>query len=58
MNVAPLKLKPTVRQSLAAAEVPAHDLERKRELGQFLTPPDVAGFIWDLLEVIQGKRFH
>jgi hypothetical protein len=27
-------------------------------LGQFLTPPDVAGFIWDLLEVIQGKRFH
>ena len=57
MNVAPLKLKPTVRQSHAAAEAPADDLERRRELGQFLTPPDVAGFIWDLLEVIQGKRF-
>ena len=26
-------------------------------MGQFLTPPDVAGFIWDLLEVIHGKRF-
>src|ERR1039458_8244592 len=57
MNVAPLKLKPTVRQPHAAAEAPADDLERRRELGQFLTPPDVAGFIWDLLEVIQGKRF-
>ena len=32
-------------------------MERRRELGQFLTPPVVAGFIWDLLEVIQGKRF-
>jgi N-6 DNA Methylase len=57
MNVAPLKPKPTVRQSLASAEAPASDLERRRKLGQFLTPPDVAGFIWDLLEVIQGKRF-
>jgi hypothetical protein len=57
MNVAPLKLKPTVRQSLASTEAPARDLEWRRELGQFLTPPDVAGFIWDLLEVIQGKRF-
>ena len=58
MNAAPLKPKPTFRQSLASAEVPADDLERRRELGQFLTPPDVAGFIWDLLEVIQGKRFQ
>src|ERR1035437_4430235 len=58
MNAAPLKPRPTFRQSLASAEVPADDLERRRELGQFLTPPDVAGFIWDLLEVIQGERFH
>ena len=58
MNAAPLKPRPTFRQSLASAEVPADDLERRRELGQFLTPPDVAGFIWDLLEVIQGKRFQ
>ena len=58
MNVAPLKLRPTVRQSLASAEAPADDLERRRGLGQFLTPPDVARFIWDLLEVIQGKRFQ
>jgi hypothetical protein len=57
MNATPLKLKPTSRQSLASAEAPADDLERRRELGQFLTPPDVAGFIWDLLEVIHGKRF-
>jgi hypothetical protein len=33
------------------------DLERRRELGQFFTSPEVAGFIWDLLEVIHGRRF-
>jgi hypothetical protein len=58
MNAAPLKLKPTVGPPPAAAEVPADDLERRRELGQFFTSPDVAGFIWDLLEVIQGQRFQ
>jgi len=58
MNAAPLNQKPTLRQPLAAAEAPADDLERRRELGQFFTSPDVAGFIWDLLEVIHGKRFH
>jgi hypothetical protein len=26
-------------------------------LGQFFTSPEVAGFIWDLLEVIHGRRF-
>jgi len=26
-------------------------------LGQFFTPPKVAAFIWDLLEVIHGQRF-
>lgn len=58
MNVAPPKLKPTLRQPLVAAEAPADDLERRRELGQFFTSPDVAGFMWDLLEVIHGRRFH
>jgi N-6 DNA methylase len=57
MNAAPLKLKPTSRQSLAAAEAPADNLERRRELGQFFTSSYVAGFIWDLLEVIHGGRF-
>src|SRR6266849_5934727 len=58
MNVAPpLKVKPKVRQSPASAVAPADDLERRRELGQFFTSPEVAGFIWDLLEVIHGKRF-
>ena len=33
------------------------NLERRRELGQFFTSPPVAGFIWDLLEVIHGGRF-
>ncbi len=58
MNAAPpLKVKPKVRQSVASAGAPADDLERRRELGQFFTSPEVAGFIWDLLEVIHGKRF-
>ena len=58
MNAALLKLKPTSRQSYAVAEAPADDLERRRQLGQFFTLPEVAGFIWDLLEVIHGKRFQ
>lgn len=57
MNVATAKLKPAPRQSLSVVEAPADDLERRRELGQFFTSPEVAGFIWDLLEVIHGKRF-
>jgi len=58
MNAAPLKVKPTSRHSATAAAAPAYELERRRELGQFFTSPLVAGFIWDLLEVIHGKRFH
>ncbi len=27
-------------------------------MGQFFTSPEVATFVWDLLEVIHGKRFH
>lgn len=57
MNVAPPKLKLPPRQSLSTAEALADDLERRRELGQFFTSPEVAGFIWDLLEVIHHRRF-
>lgn len=57
MNVATTKLKPSSRQPLSVVEASADDLERRRELGQFFTSPEVAGFIWDLLEVIHGKRF-
>ena len=58
MNAAPpLKIKPKVRRSSASAEAAAEDLERRPELGQFFTSPDVAGFIWNFLEVIHGKRF-
>src|SRR6266702_7023701 len=57
MNAAPPKLKPTLGQSLVATEALTDGLERRRELGQFFTSPEVAGFIWDLLEVIHGKRF-
>ncbi|MBI2924369.1 MAG: N-6 DNA methylase [Verrucomicrobia bacterium] len=35
----------------------ANDLERRREIGQFFTPPLVAGFVWDMLEAIHGGRF-
>ncbi len=57
MKAALSKLKPTPRQSLATQEEPANGLERRRELGQFFTSPEVAGFMWDLLEVIQGRPF-
>src|SRR5438046_4199606 len=58
MNAAPPpKMKPKLRESSVFAGARADDLERRRELGQFFTSPEVAGFIWDLLEVIHGKRF-
>ncbi len=57
MNASPPKLKPTPPLSGPALEEAGNGLERKRELGQFFTSPMVAGFIWDLLEVIHGSRF-
>ena len=56
MNVAPLKLKPPPPELRTVAQA-GDDLERRRELGQFFTSPEVAGFMWDLLEVIHGRRF-
>jgi len=40
------------------ALLPAKDLERRRELGQFFTSPNVAEFIWKMLEIIHGARFR
>ncbi|HXR05170.1 MAG TPA: N-6 DNA methylase [Verrucomicrobiae bacterium] len=57
MNVAPTRIKPAHQESLSVADSRNGDLERRRELGQFFTSPAVAGFIWDLLEVIHGGRF-
>ncbi|HXP60757.1 MAG TPA: N-6 DNA methylase [Dongiaceae bacterium] len=57
MNAVQPKVHPTPRQSPHLLEEAAKGLERKRELGQFFTPPEVAGFMWDLLEVIRGRRF-
>jgi hypothetical protein len=57
MNRAAPKLKPMPQQPAPALERSTNGLETKRELGQFFTPSEVAGFIWDLLEVIHGDRF-
>jgi hypothetical protein len=57
MNGAMAKSKCPPRELPSAAGAPANDLERRRELGQFFTSPEVAAFIWDLLEVIHGQRF-
>jgi type I restriction-modification system DNA methylase subunit len=46
------------QESLSVSDSRNGDLERRRELGQFFTSPPVAGFIWDLLEVIHGGRFQ
>ena len=57
MNVSPTRLKPVREELLPVVDSRNGDLERRRELGQFFTSPGVAGFIWDLLEVIHGGRF-
>ncbi len=57
MNVAPTRLKPAYEESLPVADFRNGDLERRRELGQFFTSPEVASFIWDLLGVIHGGPF-
>ncbi len=57
MKTALLKPRPLPSRSPHDVEVPADDLERRRQLGQFFTSRPVAGFIWDLLEVIHDVRF-
>lgn len=51
-----LVLKPRPPAALAPA-LEGNDLERRRQLGQFFTPAVVARFIWDFLEVINGRPF-
>ena len=57
MTDTPPKSKPAPCRPSSIAAATVTDLERRRELGQFFTSPEVAGFIWDLLEVIYGRRF-
>lgn len=57
MNSAIAKSESSSPRPPVATEAPTSSLERRRELGQFFTSPEVAAFIWDLLEVIHGKRF-
>ena len=51
-----LVLKPHLPTTLSPM-LGTNDLERRRELGQFFTPPLVARFMWDMLEIIHGKHF-
>jgi len=57
MNVAAPTSQPKRKLPPPTAEERANDLERRRELGQFFTPANVAGFMWDLLEIIHGGKF-
>jgi predicted Rossmann fold nucleotide-binding protein DprA/Smf involved in DNA uptake/SAM-dependent methyltransferase len=34
------------------------DLERRRSLGQFFTPPEVAQFMWDMVELLRGQKWN
>ena len=56
MSTAPPKPKPNRQRTAALPEEPVNDLERRRELGQFFTPPKVASFVCELLEIIHGNR--
>ena len=44
--------------AVVESEPVQNDLERRRAIGQFFTPPVVARFMWSFLEKIQGRRFH
>jgi len=57
MNVAAPNPKLKHRVPSPSAEERSNDLERRRELGQFFTPVGVAGFMWELLEIIQSSAF-
>jgi hypothetical protein len=47
------------RTERSRAERPeADDLERRRALGQFFTPADVAAFMWEMTEVFRKRRWH
>lgn len=41
----------------APTAVGTRDLERRREIGQFFTPPEVACFVWEMLDIIHPSGF-
>jgi SAM-dependent methyltransferase len=41
---------------LPATAPESNDLERRKALGQFFTPHDVAQFIWDMADLLRGKK--
>lgn len=41
---------------LAGAARPDDDLARRRAIGQFFTPPVVAGFVWDALDLLAPSK--
>jgi predicted RNA methylase len=48
-----------VLQTNAALPTPfvtSDDLERRRALGQFFTPPEVAAFMWDMAALLRGRK--
>ena len=44
------------RQKKEGSPSSKSDLERRRALGQFFTPIDVARFIWDMLDLFNGRK--
>ena len=46
------------RRSRAARQAESDDLERRRALGQFFTPAEVANFMWDMVEILRKRRWH
>jgi len=43
---------------LAPADSEPDELERRRSLGQFFTPQNVARFIWDMAELLRGGKWN
>jgi hypothetical protein len=46
------------RRSRAEQDAETTDLARRRALGQFFTPADVADFMWEMVEVLRKRRWH
>jgi hypothetical protein len=45
------------KTTLHRTEVERNELERRRSLGQFFTPHEVAQFIWDIAKLFHGKKW-
>lgn len=57
MNAALRSLKSSIMEMNTPEKAAGNGLERRRELGQFFTSQEVVVLIWDLLEIINGRRF-